>query len=136
MELPELIATFRNKFSVRNSFRQRTPDVRINSSQLVSGFPKLLASDPGTYSHSSSSRPTALGNRDILIRSWPPDTEELNAYFMVRVSVHDGGRSTDPSSASSGQIDGDGEPTVVAIGGYLRAQWVIAPTCRSASSPC
>lgn len=118
---PELIATFRDKFRVKELVRRQTPGVRINASQLVTSTSDVLTADPETYSRFVLKPTDGLGNRDILIRSWPPDVDELDRYFAGATSPCTLEEFIDgPEFYVNGQIDGDGEPVVVAIGGYLR----------------
>lgn len=113
---PAQMAPLRDKFAFKQLLRERAPQLRLNASMPVASAGEVLAADPQTYRRFVLKPRSGLGNRDVLIRDWPPDPDELAAYFDGRtgqavLEEFVGGAEYHVN----GQLDAVGEPAVAAV---------------------
>lgn len=113
---PEVMAPYRNKFAYKERVRMNRPDLHLNAFKTVLTADDVLDSDPTEYSRFVLKPIDGIGNRDILIRDWPPDRDEIAAYLkdLGSVAVLEEFMSGQEYQVS-GQVVGDGEPVVTAI---------------------
>ncbi|MFI0433489.1 MAG: acetyl-CoA carboxylase biotin carboxylase subunit family protein, partial [Candidatus Nanopelagicales bacterium] len=113
---PAQMVPMRDNYALKQLLRQRAPELRTNASMAVASPADVLAADPDVYRGFVLKPRAGMGNCDVLIRQWPPDPEELAAYF--------GGRSEatileefveGEEFQINGQVDAAGEPVTTAV---------------------
>ncbi|TXH42016.1 MAG: ATP-grasp domain-containing protein [Actinobacteria bacterium] len=115
---PAQMGPLRDKFALKELLRDRAPQLRMNASMAVETPDDVFSADPEVFSRFVLKPRSGLGNRDVLIRPWPPDRDELTRYFGERAArselvvleeVIDG-----QEYQVNGQVDAAGQPTVTA----------------------
>lgn len=113
---PEVMAPYRDKFAYKERIRRNRPDIRLNASKVVQSLDEVLNSDPSQYSRFVLKPIDGVGNRDILIRDWPPDEIEVASYLQQLDSPAVLEEfMTGQEFQVNGQVLGDGEPVVTAV---------------------
>lgn len=113
---PEVMGPYRDKFAYKERVRRNRPDLPLNASKVVCTVDDVLASDPEAYSRFVLKPINGIGNRDILIRDWPPNREEVATYLRELDSAAVLEEfMTGKEFQVNGQVGGDGEPVVTAV---------------------